>query len=80
MLSESALREANVFDPQAVVQLLRKCRARGSERAVLEHRQHGAGGRAVDPAPAPSIHCGPPRGEPMPSRFLADIDKSSKPR
>ena len=31
VLSESALRDANVFDPQAVVQLLRKCRARGSE-------------------------------------------------
>ncbi len=31
VLSESALRDANVFEPQAVVQLLRKCRARGSE-------------------------------------------------
>jgi asparagine synthase (glutamine-hydrolysing) len=31
VLSESAVRDANVFDPQAVVQLLRKCRARGSE-------------------------------------------------
>lgn len=30
-LSESALRDANVFEPQAVMQLLRKCRARGSE-------------------------------------------------
>jgi asparagine synthase (glutamine-hydrolysing) len=30
-LSESAVRNANVFDPNAVVQLLRKCRARGSE-------------------------------------------------
>ncbi len=30
-LSESAVRNANVFDAQAVVQLLRKCRARGSE-------------------------------------------------
>jgi asparagine synthase (glutamine-hydrolysing) len=30
-LSESSVRNANVFDPQAVVQLLRKCRARGSE-------------------------------------------------
>jgi asparagine synthase (glutamine-hydrolysing) len=30
-LSESAVRNANIFDPQAVVQLLRKCRARGSE-------------------------------------------------
>jgi asparagine synthase (glutamine-hydrolysing) len=28
-LSESAVREANVFDPRAVVQLLRKCRTRG---------------------------------------------------
>jgi asparagine synthase (glutamine-hydrolysing) len=25
------VRDANVFDPQAVAQLLRKCRARGSE-------------------------------------------------
>jgi len=31
VLSESALKDANVFEPQAVVQLLRKCRARGSE-------------------------------------------------
>lgn len=31
VLSETALRDANVFEPQAVVQLLRKCRARGSE-------------------------------------------------
>lgn len=30
-LSETALREANVFDPQAVTQLLRKCRARGRD-------------------------------------------------
>lgn len=30
-LSEFAVRDANVFDSQAVVQLLRKCRARGSE-------------------------------------------------
>lgn len=28
VLSESALRDANVFDPRAVIQLLRKCRAR----------------------------------------------------
>jgi asparagine synthase (glutamine-hydrolysing) len=31
VLSESALRDANVFDPQAVGQLLRKCRARATE-------------------------------------------------
>jgi asparagine synthase (glutamine-hydrolysing) len=31
VLSESAVRDANVFDPQAVSQLLRKCRARGSD-------------------------------------------------
>ncbi len=31
VLSESALRDANVFEPQAVTQLLRKCRTRGSE-------------------------------------------------
>jgi len=31
VLSESALRDANVFDPQAVMQLLRKCRARGND-------------------------------------------------
>ena len=31
VLSESALQEANVFEPQSVTQLLRKCRARGSE-------------------------------------------------
>ena len=31
VLSESALQDANVFDPGAVKQLLRKCRSRGSE-------------------------------------------------
>lgn len=31
VLSETALKDANVFEPQAVIQLLRKCRARGSE-------------------------------------------------
>ena len=31
VLSESALRDANVFEPQAVTQLLRKCRARGRD-------------------------------------------------
>lgn len=31
VLSGSAVRDANVFEPQAVEQLLRKCRARGSE-------------------------------------------------
>jgi asparagine synthase (glutamine-hydrolysing) len=31
VLSESALRDANVFEPLAVMQLLHKCRARGSE-------------------------------------------------
>lgn len=31
VLSETALRDANVFEPQAIAQLLRKCRARGSE-------------------------------------------------
>ena len=30
-LSEAALRDANVFEPQAVTQLLRKCRARGRD-------------------------------------------------
>jgi asparagine synthase (glutamine-hydrolysing) len=31
VLSEGALRDANVFDPQPIMQLLRKCRARGTE-------------------------------------------------
>lgn len=31
VLSEPALRDANVFEPQAVTQLLRKCRARGRD-------------------------------------------------
>lgn len=31
VLSEAALRDANVFEPRAAVQLLRKCRARGSD-------------------------------------------------
>jgi len=31
VLSESALRDANVFDPQAITQLVRKCRARSED-------------------------------------------------
>ncbi len=31
VLSETAVKEANVFEPQGVTQLLRKCRSRGSE-------------------------------------------------
>lgn len=31
VLTEAALREANVFDPQPVIQLVRKCRARGHD-------------------------------------------------
>ena len=32
----------------------RKCRARADDGAVLQRRQHGAGRRALDPAPAPA--------------------------
>jgi len=31
VFSEASLKDANVFEPQAIMQLLRKCRARGSE-------------------------------------------------
>lgn len=78
VLSESAVRDANVFDPQAVEQLLRKCRARGSDgqfsntdnmalvgvlSAQLLHRQFIAGR---------------PDGSKV-IEVLTDIDKSSNP-
>ena len=42
---------AGCFDPRAVAQLWRKCRARAATRAVLERGQHGARRRALHAAP-----------------------------
>ena len=50
---ERALREAGVFEPAAVAQLLRQVPRAATDGAVLERRQHGAGRRPVDPAPPP---------------------------
>ncbi len=79
VLSEPALRDANVFEPQSVMQLLRKCRARGSGgqfsntdnmalvgvlSTQLLHRQFIAG----RPYASSSI------------KLRIDIDKSSNPK
>ena len=78
VLAEPAVQEANVFAPAAVTQLLRKCRARGSEgqfsntdnmalvgvlSTQLLHRQLIAGQPGVDKS----------------IKILTDIDKSSNP-
>ena len=55
MLREENVAEAGVFDSKAVAQLWKKCKTRSDEGPVLERRQHGARGRALDAARSPSF-------------------------
>ena len=48
--SDRAVRDAGVFAPALVQQLVGKCRTRGGGGAVLEQRQHGGRRRALDAA------------------------------
>jgi asparagine synthase (glutamine-hydrolysing) len=79
VLSESALRDANVFEPQAVVQLLRKCRARGSE-GQFSNTDNMA---LVGVLSTQLLHRQFIAGRPDGSRAIelrTDIDKSSNPK
>jgi asparagine synthase (glutamine-hydrolysing) len=79
VLSEPALRNTNVFEPQAVVQLLRKCRARGSE-GQFSNTDNMA---LVGVLSTQLLHRQFIAGRPDGSRAIAirtDIDKSSNPK
>lgn len=79
VLSEPALQEANVFEPQAVTQLLRKCRARGSE-GQFSNTDNMA---LVGVLSTQLLHRQFIAGRPDGSRAIElriDIDKSSSPR
>jgi asparagine synthase (glutamine-hydrolysing) len=78
VLSESALREANVFEPQAVVKLWRKCRARGAE-GQFSNTDNMA---LVGVLSTQLLHRQFIAGRPDGSRAIelrVDIDKSSSP-
>jgi asparagine synthase (glutamine-hydrolysing) len=78
VLSKPALQDANVFEPQAVAQLLRKCRARGSE-GQLSNTDNMA---LVGVLSTQLLHRQFIAGSPDGSRaieLLTDIDKSSNP-
>ena len=78
VLSESAVRDANVFDPQAVVQLLRKCRARGSDGQFSNTDNMALVGVLSTQLLHRQFVAGRPDGS-RPIEVLTDIDKSSNP-
>ena len=78
VLSESAVRDANVFDPQAVVQLLRKCRTRGSEGQFSNTDNMAlVGVLSTQLLHQQFIANRPDEGRAI--KVLTDIDKSSNP-
>ncbi|MFZ5523329.1 MAG: asparagine synthase (glutamine-hydrolyzing) [Pseudomonadota bacterium] len=79
VLSEPALRDANVFEPQAVVQLLRKCRARGSEGQFSNTDNMALVGVLSTQLLHRQFIAGRPDGS-RPIRLRVDIDKSSNPK
>lgn len=76
VLSESALRDANVFEPQAVTQLLRKCRARGSEGQFSNTDNMALVGALSTQLLHRQFIAGRPDGR-RPIELRIDIDKSS---
>jgi len=76
VLSESALRDANVFEPQAVTQLLRKCRARGSEGQFSNTDNMALVGALSTQLLHRQYVAGRPDGS-RPVELRIDIDKSS---
>jgi asparagine synthase (glutamine-hydrolysing) len=76
VLSESALRDANVFEPQAVMQLLRKCRARGSEGQFSNTDNMALVGALSTQLLHRTFIAGRPDGS-RPIRLRVDIDKTS---
>mgnify|MGYP003385613009 CR=1 FL=1 len=78
VLSESALKDANVFEPQAVVQLLRKCRARGSEGQFSNTDNMALVGALSTQLLHWQFIAKRPDGS-RPIKLRIDIDKSSNP-
>jgi asparagine synthase (glutamine-hydrolysing) len=79
VLPESSLRDANVFEPQAVVQLLRKCRARGSEGQFSNTDNMALVGVLSTQLLHRQFIAGRPDGR-RAIRLGIDIDKSSNPK
>jgi len=77
-LSESALKDANVFEPKAVVQLLRKCRARGSEGQFSNTDNMALVGVLSTQLLHRQFVAGRPEGG-RTIRLCVDVDKSSNP-
>jgi asparagine synthase (glutamine-hydrolysing) len=78
VLAESALRDANVFEPQAVTQLLRKCRARGSEGQFSNSDNMALVGALSTQLLHRQFIAGRFDGS-RPIKLRIDIDKSSNP-
>lgn len=78
VLSESALKNANVFEPQAVLQLLRKCRARGSDGQFSNTDNMALVGALSTQLLHRGFIAGCPDGS-RPIELRIDIDKSSNP-
>lgn len=78
MLSEQAVREAGVFDEQAVSQLLRKCRARGSDGQFSNADNMAlVGVLSTQLLHSQFIRSCPGSGRDI--KILTDIDRSSHP-
>jgi asparagine synthase (glutamine-hydrolysing) len=78
VLSESAVRDANVFDPPAVVQLLRKCRARGNDGQFSNTDNMALVGVLSTQLLHRQFIAGRPDGSRV-IEVLTDINKSSNP-
>jgi asparagine synthase (glutamine-hydrolysing) len=78
VLSESAVKDANVFDLQAVVQLLRKCRARGSEGQFSNTDNMALVGVLSTQLLHQQFIASRPDGS-RPIEILTNIDRSSNP-
>ncbi|MDH4234132.1 MAG: asparagine synthase (glutamine-hydrolyzing) [Gallionella sp.] len=79
VFSESALKDANVFEPQAAVQLLRKCRARGSNGQFSNTDNMALVGVLSTQLLHRQFIASRPGGS-RAIKLRTDIDKSSNPR
>lgn len=78
VLSEAALIDANIFEPQSVTQLLRKCRARGSEGQFSNTDNMALVGALSTQLLHRQFIASRPDGR-RPIQLRVDIDKSSNP-
>jgi asparagine synthase (glutamine-hydrolysing) len=78
VLSESAVRDANVFEPRAVTQLLSKCRARGSDGQFSNTDNMALVGVLSTQLLHQQFIANRPDGS-RPIEILTNIDKSSNP-